>query len=92
MSRRRRQDAPRLRRELHEAQWEIDYWHLLATSPRRRAWTLDSWSRPQLGLDELGRRTLAIGRWVIALWRCRCTDCTTDLAHLTARVQEPTTR
>jgi hypothetical protein len=59
-------------------------WQLSAIE-KRRFWVYPrgSWTgRLGIGGDEYQRRTVYIGRLVIALWRCRCEDCKGDLERL----------
>lgn len=60
--------------------WEIAYWEHLARFGRRKRIWRSGWDRwaLRLGDDEIGRRTLVIGPWVVALWNCRCGDCKFD--------------
>ena len=59
-----------------EERAESASWHLAAIE-KRRAWRMPSRPSPLLGIgsDEFNRTTLWIGRTVIALWRCHCSDC-----------------
>lgn len=67
--------------------WERAYWQHLATRPAPRFWTRAGWSwLPWLSDDERTRRTLVWGRWVVALWFCRCEDCALNRANLQARI------
>lgn len=76
--------------------WGEAYWKLTAIE-RRRVWFYSGkgWRGwPMIGDDEYQRRTLAlglpfVGAVVIALWRCRCADCTQELAQLREFVDAP---
>lgn len=71
-------------------QWAIAYWQHMATTPPGRVWRQQGWDwLPHLRDDERRRRTLVWGRWVLALWHCRCTDCRADAAHLEAIIDQP---
>lgn len=73
-----------------DAEWETAYWQHMATTPPARVWRQGGWSwLPWLGDDERRRRTLVWGRWVIALWHCRCTDCREDAARLARLLDTP---
>lgn len=57
----------------------------LAAIEKRRLWVYPKgeWSgRVGIGDDEYQRRTLHFGRFVLALWRCRCSDCKAEIKHL----------
>ena len=71
-------------RKLTDAEWESAYWHHIATTRPARVWRLaNGWEwLPWLGDDERRRRTLVWGRWVFALWHCRCQDCRNDAERL----------